>query len=175
MHVQTELGGNDVEKVVSVVRAAGGSLIGRTRLQKTVYLLERAGFIDGFEFEYRHYGPYSEDLSHATIFARMSGILEEEERSASWGGTYSIFKATGPAPRITPEMQLMIDISMNSNPIALELAATAAFLANEGFERPWEETEKRKIDKARYIEDAKQVYSKLASIETPNRLPILAC
>src|ERR1017187_7417246 len=107
MRDQTELTGNDVEKVVSVVRAAGGSLIGRTRLQKTIYLLELAGFVDGFEFEYRHYGPYSEDLTNALLVARMSGLLEEEERRAAWGGTYSIYRTSGPAPRIAAAMQAM--------------------------------------------------------------------
>jgi uncharacterized protein len=174
MHVQTELTGNGAEKVVSVIRAAGGSFTGRTRLQKTIFLLELAGFMDGFDFEYRHYGPYSEELSQATLFARMSGALEEEERRATWGGTYSIFRVEGPAPKITSMMQSMIDISTSSNPIALELAATAAYLAGEGCENPWEETLKRKTDKANYIDAAKQVYLKLANIETPTRLPVLS-
>ena len=174
MHVQTELTGDGAKKVASVIQAAGGSLIGRTRLQKTIFLLELAGFIDGFDFEYRHYGPYSEDLSQAALSARMSGAIEEEERQAVWGGTYSIFRAQGTPPRITPQMQSLIDISTSSNPIALELAATAVYLAKEGFEHPWEETIRRKTDKASYIETAKLVYAKLMNIQTPSPIPVFA-
>ena len=169
----TRVEGTNAEKVTAIVRAAGGSLTGRTRLQKTVYLLELAGFIDGFDFEYRHYGPYSEDLTDATLLARISGSLEEEERRANWGGTYSIFKASGASPAISAEMKSMIKLSISSNPIALELAATAAFLAVEGVDKPWEETLDRKPDKAQYIDAAKQMYSRLLEIATPNPLPAI--
>ena len=39
------------EIVAAVVAAAGGQLIGRVRLQKAVYLLERLGLNSGFEFD----------------------------------------------------------------------------------------------------------------------------
>jgi uncharacterized protein YwgA len=174
MQDQIKLGGSVDEKVVAIVRAAGGSLTGRTRLQKTFYVLEMAGFLDGFDFEYRHYGPYSEDLSQAVQFARMAGALTEEEKRAAWGGMYSIFRATGPAPRIRAEMQQMIDVSIAANPIELELAATAVYLFREGYRQPWDETAKRKTDKAQYVADAKQLYAKLAGIRAPSPLPDLS-
>jgi len=52
--------------VAAVVAAARGPLIGRVRLQKTVYLLDRVGLNSGFDYEYHHYGPYSRDLDNAT-------------------------------------------------------------------------------------------------------------
>ena len=55
----------DTDKVVAIVRDAGGTIVGRTRLQKTAYLLELAGLGEGFHFSYRHYGPYSEELASA--------------------------------------------------------------------------------------------------------------
>jgi uncharacterized protein YwgA len=171
MHVQIEPNDPSVYQVLEVVRAAGGSIVGRTRLQKTIYLLGRAGFVYGFEFEYRHYGPYSEDLSNATLLARMSGSLNEEERRANWGGAYSVFNVSGSAHHIDAAMQEIINISTSSNPVALELAATAAFLADEGYPHPWEETEARKPEKAKYLDLAKEVYSKLLRIRTPNPLP----
>jgi uncharacterized protein YwgA len=56
------------DKVAAVVDAAGGTLVSRVRLQKTVYLLDQLGFSSEFEYEYHHYGPYSRDLDNATAF-----------------------------------------------------------------------------------------------------------
>jgi uncharacterized protein YwgA len=59
----------DWQKAAEIVRDAGGRIVGRTKLQKVAYLLELAGLGDGFQFEYRHYGPYSEDLAGAIQMA----------------------------------------------------------------------------------------------------------
>ena len=53
----------DPELATAIVRDAGGEIVGRTRLQKTAYLLEVTGLGSGVYFAYRHYGPYSEDLA----------------------------------------------------------------------------------------------------------------
>src|ERR1700689_1317602 len=81
-------------KAAEIVRDVGGQIVGRTKLQKVAFLLELAGFGEGFEFEYRHYGPYSEELATAIQFAEAFGLVTQEERTASWGGTYSIYTAT---------------------------------------------------------------------------------
>jgi len=52
----------DMEELVRIVSAADGQLVGRTRLQKTVYLLELAGLGSGYHFGHRFHGPYSEEL-----------------------------------------------------------------------------------------------------------------
>ena len=111
--------GKAIDTVVEVIQAAGGELVGRTRLQKTVYLLEIAGFLGGFDFEYRHYGPYSEDLSQAVTVARLLGRVSEEERRAKWGGAYSIYSAKGTPPEIPAAMKSLISLSSNANPVAL--------------------------------------------------------
>ena len=51
----------ETEKAADIVRAAGGRVVGRTRLQKIGYLLELAGLGEGFPYAYRYYGPYSEE------------------------------------------------------------------------------------------------------------------
>ena len=47
----------DAADVAKVIELNGGELIGRTRLQKTFYFLERLGVGFGFDFQYHHYGP----------------------------------------------------------------------------------------------------------------------
>src|SRR5437870_113537 len=77
-----------------LLRAAGGQVVGKVRLQKLVYLLDQLGLNSGFTFEYHHYGPYSEELADAVddciAFRRVS---EETGRRASDGVPYSIFSA----------------------------------------------------------------------------------
>jgi uncharacterized protein YwgA len=164
---------NQVSTLSELIRASGGSIVGRTRLQKMVYLLEVAGFVSGFDFEYRHYGPYSEDLSNATFCGRLQGLISEEERPASWGGSYSIFSSIGERPQLGNSMQQFIDITVSANPIALELAATALFVAiNEKGQEVWARTAQLKPEKLQHLEDARAIYSKLLAV-SPSTLPNL--
>ena len=86
-----------------IVQDAGGELVGRTRLQKVAFLMQLAGFDQSFSFEYRHYGPYSEDLSEAMDIAVLLGPVDEVERVADWGGRYSIYSLTGQVPGVDPD------------------------------------------------------------------------
>lgn len=165
---------SEAERAASIVRDAGGRVVGRTRLQKIAYLLEIAGLGEGFSFEYRHYGPYSESLSAAVERADVLDLLDEEEHSSSWGGFYSIYTTVDQADADVPSARRkLIRAASNAGAIELELAATAAFLSSQGEERPWEETALLKPDKAsaeRLIK-AKALYKALRKIETPEPLP----
>lgn len=78
--------------VTAVLAAAGGRLIGRVRLQKAVYLLDRLGLESGFDYEYHHYGPFSRDLENAIADAKAFDLIEEKlDLRQSDGATYSIF------------------------------------------------------------------------------------
>ena len=166
----------EIDKVADIIRDAGGRIVGRTRLQKIAYLLELAGAGSGFPFEYRHYGPYSEALASAAKIAAMFGKVEEEERPASWGGSYSIFTASSSRSHDeVPGRVALAREAVDADPIELELAATAAFLAAGGSSDPWGETAKRKPEKVRggRLENAKVLYRKLQAIKTPRRLPAI--
>ena len=77
--------------VAEVIDAAGGQVVGRTRLQKIFYLLEVAGYGSGFRFGYKHYGPYSEDLSTAIQLGTLTGMVGEKQEMSQAGRQYSIF------------------------------------------------------------------------------------
>ncbi len=164
---------SDAQKVKNLVRDAGGKIVGRTRLQKTAYLLELAGLGDGFAFEYRHYGPFSADLASAARTARLLGLVSESEHRASWGGFYSIFSTDLAARRGVAAARLQLArAAVEADPVELELAATAAFLSSEA-DDPWHETAERKAQKAAggRLEKAKALYCKLVAIQTPRPLP----
>ncbi len=170
-------------RAADIVRDAGGQLVGRTRLQKVAYLTHLAGFSDDFEFEYRHYGPFSEDLARAMEIATGIGLVKEEEKRTDWGGWYSIYEIDDRGePAAGADRRRFVAAAARIGSIELELAATAAFLyAKEGIGQnndgdPWAETERRKPQEAAEgrLERAKQAYRALLALRAPVPLPEIA-
>ncbi len=166
-------------KAAAIVKDAGGELIGRTRLQKITYLSQLAGFSEDFSFEYRHYGPYSEELAEAMEIATGLQLANEKEHQTNWGGWYSVYSAAADDLPTVKNRTEFLTAAAGINAIELELAATAAFLyTEEGIGQdddsdPWGETELRKPDKAAHgnLGKAKKAYKKLAAIVVPSSLP----
>ncbi len=169
----------DLHRVAAtIVSDAGGELVGRTRLQKVAYLATLAGYLDGFAFEYRHYGPFSEQLANSMEIAVGLGLLKEEERRADWGGWYSIYQNPRAAAG-DDERKQFLAAAAKIGAIELELAATAAFFSKvEGkpADDAWAETSRRKPDKAAHgrLERAKTAYAELLSLKTRHALPAIA-
>jgi hypothetical protein len=166
---------NEARQVAAIVRDAGGRIVGRTRLQKIAFILESVGLGEGFAFKYRHYGPYSDELSTACRIAVVLDLMEEREQPASWGGLYSTFSTNLPENQNVPDARRQIARETAcANAVELELAATALYLAQEGVPNPWVETERRKPDKAAgRLSQAQALYEQLRRIQTPRRLPQL--
>jgi uncharacterized protein YwgA len=163
-----------VTKAAGIVQDADGRIVGRTRLQKIAYLLCAAGLEDGFRFSYRHFGPYSEELASAIRNADLLGLVSETEQQTSWGGAYSVYTTKLKSNQSgSKERHRLAAEAASADAVELELAATAVFLAKEGYRDPWAETARRKPDKVAdgRLERARALYSKLAAIETPKRLP----
>src|SRR6516165_2738715 len=138
------------EYAADIIQDAGGQVVGRTRLQKVAYLLEITGLGSGFLFEYRHYGPFSEELAEGVSIARDMSLIKQSEHSTWWGGSYSIFKSLAASQKQTVDAsrKQILSVGVKADPIALELAATAVFLALEKHSDPWGETSRRKPEKA---------------------------
>jgi uncharacterized protein len=102
------------------------------------------------------------------------GLIREEELPASWGGTYSVY--TTPRTESDQLRMQLAKLAAEANAVELELAATAAFLFDQGYSDPWNETFRRKPDKAGNgrMDKAKELYRQFAQLETPRRLPDLA-
>jgi len=166
---------NEFEIAVrDVVAAAGGRLVGKTRLQKTIYILKIAGLTPDFPYTYHYYGPYSEELASATKDAALDELIKEDEDTAQWGGKFSIYSTpyTGP---IDGAYREIVSTACASDPVTLELAATAAFLNLLNIQDYWGETKKRKPQKAtdERVAAAKALWNKLRSVKTPVPLPAL--
>lgn len=164
-----------------IVQDAGGELVGRTRLQKIAFLLKLAGFGDEFSFEYRHFGPYSDELAEAMEIATVLGPVREVERVADWGGKYSIYSIQDGIETSSSERVEFVRQAKKIDPVELELAATAAYLyVFDGIGRsiegnPWQETKRRKPTKAsdERISKAASAYEELCKLRTVTPLPTL--
>jgi uncharacterized protein YwgA len=164
----------EIERAAKIISDAGGHIVGRTKLQKIAYLLEAMGLGEGFNFEYKHYGPYSENLSSALRYGDMLGTITEEIKTAAWGGHYSIFTST--LPSSTPNnsaRKKVVDLGNSADPVELELAATAVLLSFEGYKDPWKETEQRKPEKAAggRVDKAKVLLCRFKELDENDKIP----
>ena len=104
----------------------GRRVVGRTRLQKTVKLLQRLGLPTDYLYTIFFYGPYSEGVFRDIQLLVELGLIAEEERAAQEGGTpYFVLQASPEAAmpeveRWAGEIRQMEQAEL----VVLELAAT---------------------------------------------------
>ena len=123
--------------VVGIVALNSGRLVGKTRLQKTVYLLEKCGINAEFYFGYHNYGPFSVDVAHATDIALTQGRMNEIPQPGYHQVPYFIFETSEDEPQSVGDLSAskakdLLKIMGNYSAIDLELAATIAFLDEDG-------------------------------------------
>jgi len=162
---------NPSEKIAEVLDLNGGSLVGKTRLQKTLYFLEAANSGYGFDFQYYHYGPYSEELSVAADEAILLGSIEQKWAQSNKGHPYAVLRL---GPNYKPEEKEKSEIKAailklldQYDPVSLELGATAHFLRDSGYKDYWQETKIRKASKAspERLEKAKKLLTEFENIQ----------
>ena len=100
-------------------------VVGRTRLQKTVKLLQRLRFPTDYGYTIHFYGPYSEGVQADIGLLEKLGLVREEAVPKQDGETYYKLRATEAAalPEVA-RFKPQIDIMANADPVVLELAAT---------------------------------------------------
>ena len=143
-----------VDAVAAVVRLNGGELVGKTRLQKTIYLLEAMKLGFGADFDYHNFGPFSSELAFAADDAVALGYLETDQRRGYHAVPYSVFRVTKATPDCSDHSgaearrQALAVISCYPASV-LELAATAVYLREHGYaDSYWVEVRARKPLKA---------------------------
>ena len=119
--------------VVGVVALNDGQLVGKTRLQKTIFLLEACGLECGIDFDYHNFGPFSSDVAIAVDDARDMGLLRVDERYGYHAVPYAIFETEENAPQGLGNLsaatvrRILQDLSQYSA-LELEVAATVHYL-----------------------------------------------
>lgn len=125
--------------VVGVVALNGGELVGKTRLQKTLYLLDACGLGSGFSYEYHHFGPFSAALAEAADDAQTLKRLVQETRQGSYEVPYTVFRTDVAAPEAVGTLSAvavsdMLRMLRGYTAIDLEIAATLHYLRENGYQ-----------------------------------------
>ena len=143
------------EEVANIVHLNGGDIVGRTRLQKSLFLLDAQGIGLNLDYDYHNFGPFSWDAAEATDDAVALEYLGEEKRFGYHQVPYSIFrvKSTGGGKRhddVLSEQRLQaLQVMKEYSALELEVAATAVYLRDNGYAESYvEELAVRKPQKA---------------------------
>lgn len=153
-------------KLHDLVTTAGGEIAGKVRFQKIVYLLNQLGFESGFEFEYHHYGPYSEELAEVLSDEVSMGHLKVVDKRRKTDGVPYVVYTVGDVEtkQIGGKLAAAIAAMQAASATVLELAATAHWLAVYEKKVDWEpELRKRKGVKLEGGRD-KQAFELLKSL-----------
>lgn len=123
--------------IASIVHLNGGKVVGKTRLQKTVHLLESLGLDTDFHFEYHNFGPFSADVAEAADIAVVSGVLDVQQKFGHHEMPYSEYtsmisddKAFLPGLPLNEATQYIMTMK-KYNAVEMELASTLWFLLSE--------------------------------------------
>ena len=104
----------------------GRRVVGRTRLQKTMKLLQRLGLPTDYRYSIFFYGPYSEGVFGDSRLLQQMGLISEQEHSGGEGGT-PYFEMTARPEAVMEEVarwRSAIDAMQQADLVVLELAAT---------------------------------------------------
>jgi uncharacterized protein YwgA len=110
-----------------------GKIVGRTRLQKEVKLLQRLGFPTDYSYTIHFYGPYSESLQGDIGLLEAFDLVEETIDETKDGNPYytlRIKKRDG-LPSVD-EFEDKVACLADSPTVVLELAATYDAFREEG-------------------------------------------
>lgn len=159
---------------IVVGAAPDGRIVGKIRLQKVFYLLDKLGLGVNLKFSYHHYGPYSDDLSNAIDFAHhFNTAFEETQQSAqSHSGKYSVFTSTEtPSSDFSlgdidqPNLTELLKKMTSTSSVVIELAATIHWLQNVEKVADWESTLKARKPSKTSPENVKKAKALLDEIE----------
>lgn len=100
-------------------------VVGRTRLQKTIRLLQRLGLPTDYSYQLYFYGPYSDAVLSAVQLLEQLGLIEEQQQINLSGDPYYILKAHSKAELDgIKKFQKHINKMVAADAVVLELAAT---------------------------------------------------
>lgn len=125
-------------EVLTLLDFVGGSVVGRKKLQKLVYLAQQKGWPFPEQYRYYLYGPFSEQLANEIEEMKAFGFVTEEKSgygaalccSLTQQGKELIGKVAGQPLPVGIE-DLVVELSQRDARI-LELMATALFLLKHG-------------------------------------------
>jgi hypothetical protein len=127
-----------------------GKVSGRKKLQKIVYITQKAGINLNEDFSYHYYGPYSESLSNKIKELVVMGLIKEEIERTAYGYPQYTYSLTDKGRELLElfsvegftqqQRQLILTLNQYDSRF-LELVATMWFLLEKGYTREKAEEE----------------------------------
>lgn len=117
----------NLEIVRSVIgQHEGRVVVGRTRMQKTIYLLQRVGLETSYVFRMHHYGPYSEELTADLDIGNSAELLTVEPDRLTDGSPFYKFRVGNQAEltELPNGVERALKFIIETDSTILELAAT---------------------------------------------------
>jgi len=111
-------------------------VFGRTRLQKTVWLLQRLGMPTDYAYSLHFYGPYSEEVRSDVALAEQCELITETPRTAQDGAEYFLLSAK--PSNALPDLGALkepLGLLAAADSTVLELAATYDAFRKMGLSR----------------------------------------
>ncbi len=112
---------------------------GRTRIQKTVYILQYLGYPLNEDFSYSYFGPYSDDLRTEIDLLTSIDIIQEKLQGTTYvyeptSRTEKFLKDSGELLELkqSPKFSELIDKLKAASIPVLEVASTIFFLKKDG-------------------------------------------
>jgi uncharacterized protein len=142
---QFQLAASCLSAVTEVIRQMG-TVYGRVRIQKTAYFLQRLGMaeLEGVDFFYHHYGPFSWTVADSLLDGERCGALQEEAKPLVDDRQAYAYRLGAAANRhvddVSPESRALVMTLLErvrgAHWRTLELASTIDFLEQrEGMRR----------------------------------------
>jgi uncharacterized protein len=149
-----------------------GKVVGRTRLQKEIKLLQRKKFPTDYSYTIHFYGPYSEALQTEIGMLESLGLVSEQPQTAQDGSPYFILQSLAGAasPYVIRPFQKYIELMEDSDLTALELAATYDMFRATGSDHK-EATERLRRKKGKKCDDGNEekAIELLKQLDLPSR------
>ncbi|MDP2180976.1 MAG: hypothetical protein Q8K99_00200 [Actinomycetota bacterium] len=153
--------------LVSVIGAhSNHRVLGRIRLQKTVWFLQRLGLPTDYSFRMHFYGPYSEDVQADLRLVEKLGAVSEQVVGAG----YEYVAEDTAFVRDVGEFKSAIGILESTSPIVLELASTLDWFLDYGYSLDAALDAMRQVKHDKWAEEyeslARELLAELGLVET---------
>ncbi len=123
----------------AIAASKDSEIVGRTRLQKTIWFLQRLGLPTEYGYKTHFYGPYSEDLQAEVEVLESLGIVEEKQdfstaRHSTFYRTKVVRQDDLPISQLPEKVRKALPVLEDADPVVLELAATYDAFRDQGSE-----------------------------------------
>jgi len=125
-----------LEKLAGIIGAAGGEIVGKTKIQKLIFLAQEKGFYLGYDYAYHHYGVFSPDLESDLRLGEAFDFFTIEETLGQGNPTKTSLVAPEEyaySDSDDPALKMVRELASKRSRV-LEVLSTMVYLKNMRYE-----------------------------------------